>query len=416
MSVVSPVLALFDQPTVTQRVLRGQVDGLLEAFASVPDPRDARGVRFSLVVVLGLAQLAVACGAVGFDEIAEVAADLDPELTGAFGLVRSAPSSGTFRRVLNATDPVALDEALCRWADRPVAGESGPVRQAGSVGPVVRRVVSADGKTMRAARRRLEGRVAQDQVVEVLDQATGVVLACQEVQSGDEIGAVEQALTRLVDRWGSLAGVVLVADAKHTQHRLVDQVGGAGGWWVLPVKENQPGIHARVTALPWSDLTAAAVERGTGHGRKETRTIRVIQAPEHVDLGLAGAAQVIKIGRHTLRKKNLTAQPAWTRESAYFLTNLPAQLADPAFLARIVRSHWRIENQLHWVRDTAYDEDRHTARTSNGPVNLACLRNIAISRHRLTGADNIRKRLRACTRHAHRALQALTTRGPEDQL
>jgi predicted transposase YbfD/YdcC len=409
-SVVSPVLALFDQPTVTQRVLRGQVDGLLEAFASVPDPRDARGVRFPLVVVLGLAQLAVACGAVGFDEIAEVAADLDPELTGAFGLVRSAPSSGTFRRVLNATDPVALDEALCRWAEPP-AGESG------LVGQVVGRVVSADGKTMRAARRRLEsGRLAQDQVVEVLDQATGVVLACQEVRSGDEIGAVEQAMARLADRWGSLAGVVLVADAKHTQHRLVEQVGGAGGWWVLPVKENQPGIYARVTALPWSDLTAAAVERGTGHGRQETRTIRVIQAPDRVDLGLADAAQVIKIGRHVLRKKNLSSVPAWTRESAYFLTSLPAQLADPAALARIVRSHWRIENQLHWVRDTAYDEDRHTARTGNGPVNLACLRNTAISRHRATGADNIRKRLRACARHAHRALEVLTTHQPEDQL
>lgn len=417
MSVVSAVLALFDQPTVTQKVLRGQVDELLEAFASVPDPRRARGVRFPLVVVLGLAQLAVACGAVGFDEIAEVAADLGPELTGAFGLVRSAPSSGTFRRVLNATDPVALDEALCRWAE--AAGEVselGPARRAGSAAPVVR-VVSADGKTMRAARRRGEsGRLTQDQVVEVLDQASGVVLACQEVDGGDEIGAVGQVMTRLADRWGSLAGVVLVADAKHTQHKIVEQVNDAGGWWVLPVKENQPGIRARVAALPWSGLEVADVERGTGHGRRETRTIRVIQAPGHVDLGLAGAAKVIKIGRHVLRKKNLTSVPAWTREYAYFLTSLPARLAGPAMLARIVRSHWHIENQLHWVRDTAYDEDRHTARTGNGPVNLACLRNTAISRHRATGADNIRKRLRVCARHAHRALHALTTPQIQDQL
>ncbi|WP_423462942.1 ISAs1 family transposase [Promicromonospora sp. MS192] len=169
-------------------------------------------------------------------------------------------------------------------------------------------------------------------------------------------------------------------------------------------------------ACPGQTLKAAAVERGRSHGRQETRTIRVIQAPEHVDLGLAGAAQVIKIGRHVLRKKNLTAEPAWTRETAYFLTSLPAHLADPAVLARIVRSHWRIENQLHWVRDTAYDEDRHTARTGNGPVNLACLRNTAISRHRFTGADNIRKRLRACARHAHRALHTLTTQQTQDQL
>ncbi len=343
-------------------MLRGQVDGLLEAFASVPDPRQARGVRFPLVVVLGLAQLAVACGAVGFDEIAEVAGDLDPELTGAFGLVRSAPSAGTFRRVLNATCPVVLDEALCRWAEPPVP----EVREPGVVGagPAARveRVVSADGKTMRAARRRLEpGRFTQDQVVEVLDQASGVVLACQEVEGGDEIGAVGQVMTRLVDRWGSLAGVVLVADAKHTQHKLVDQINDAGGWWVLPVKENQPGIHTRVTALPWSDLQAADVERSKGHGRQETRTIRVIQAPEHVDLGLAGVAQVIKIGRHILRKKNLTAEHVWTREYAYFLargsrrsSRLPARRSVPTSGCRVrtLRRAPRIR-RLRWSRSTA---------------------------------------------------------------
>ena len=118
----------------------------------MPDPRKSQGVRFALPVVLGLAQLAVACGAIGFDEIAEVAADLDADLTGAFGLVRSAPSSGTFRRVLNATCPVALDEALCRWADRPAHHAPGPTEPTPELEPtpVLRRAVSADGKTMRA--------------------------------------------------------------------------------------------------------------------------------------------------------------------------------------------------------------------------------------------------------------------------
>jgi hypothetical protein len=88
---------------------------------------------------------------------------------------------------------------------------------------VVQRVVSADGKTMRAARRRpWSGRLIQDQVAEVLDHASGVVLACQEVDGGNEIGAVGQVMTWLVESWGSLAGVVLVAEAKHTEHKLVE--------------------------------------------------------------------------------------------------------------------------------------------------------------------------------------------------
>lgn len=415
MSTVSPTLALLDHPAAAHKVLRGQVDDLLQTFACVSDPRKPQGVRFALPIVLSLALLAVACGAVGFDEIAEVAADLDPDLRAGFGLVRSAPSAATFRRVLNGTDPHALGEALCRWADPSTTVDPDPPPM--PVPVVIRGVLSADGKTMRAARRPgLDGRAVQEQVVEVLDQATTVVLACEQVTGQDEIAALGRVVSRLVDRWGSLAGTVLVADSKHTQNDLVRAVNDADGWWVLPVKKNQPGIHTRVTGLPWSQVVAADVDRGRGHGRRETRTVRVLQRPAHLDLGLAGATQVIKIGRYVLRKKTVTAEPAWTRQVAYVLTNLPAHLAGPAVLGEMVRSHWHIENQLHWVRDTAYDEDRHTARTGNGPVVLACLRNTAISRHRLTGADNIRKRLRACARDARRALDALTISKPQDQL
>lgn len=416
MSPVSPTLALLDHPAATPQVLRGQVDGLLEAFTCVPDPRRPRGVRFTLPVVLGLALLAVTCGAVGFDEIAEVAADLDPELTAAFGLVRSAPSAATFRRVLNSTDPLALDEALCRWA-APTTADPDTAPAPATTPAAIRRVVSADGKTMRAARRPgPDGRIVQDQVVQVLDQATGVVLACEQVTGQDETAAVRRVVSRLADRWGSLAGTVLVADSQHTQHDLVRLVNDAGGWWVLPVKGNQPGVQAQVKGLPWAQVAPADIDRGRGHGRRETRTVRILQFPGHLDPGLVGATQAVKIGRHVLRKKTVTAPPAWTREVAYLLTNLPAHLAGPAVLGDMVRSHWRIENRLHWVRDTAYGEDRHTARTGNGPVVLACLRNTAISRHRLTGADNIRKRLRACARNAHRALNALTVGKPQDQL
>lgn len=417
MSTVSPTLVLFDHPAAAHKVLRGQVDDLLEAFASVSDPRQPQGVRFALPLVLSLALLAVTCGAVGFAEIAEVAADLDPDLKAGFGLVRSAPSAATFRRVLNGVDPHTLDEALCRWADSTTTTEPDLSPTSVPAPVVITRVVSADGKTMRAARRPgLEGQLVQEQVVQVMDQASGVVLACEQVSGQDEIAALRRVVSRLADRWGSLAGVVLVADSKHTQHETVGALNDADGWWVLPVKKNQPGIHTRVKGLPWSQVVAADVDRGRGHGRRETRTVRVLQRPGHIDLGLAGATQAIKIGRYVLRKKTVTAEAAWTREVAYVLTNLPAHLAGPAVLGQIVRSHWRIENQLHWVRDIAYDEDRHTARTGNGPVVLACLRNTAISRHRLTGADNIRKRLRACARDARRALDALTISKPQDQL
>lgn len=410
-SAVFPVLAVLDQPTVTQKLLRGQVDGLLEAFDQVSDPRKARGKRHRLMIVLGLAQLATACGAVGFDEIAEVAADLDPDLIDAFGLVRCPPSSATFRRVLCAVDTIMLDEALCRWVEQAPAGDAVP--EPG----VVKRVLSADGKTMRGARRRHgDGKLVQDQVVAVLDHDTGGVLAGQQVTGGDEIAAVRALISRLIERWGDLHGVVLVTDAKHTQHKLVEKLNAAGGWWVLPIKANQPTILETIKGLPF-EFKPHDIDHGTGHGRRETRTVRVLQVPEFLDLGLAGARQIIKIGRHVKRAKHPGAEPTWTRELAYLLTSMPFHAGNPARLAQIVRGHWQIESRLHWARDTAYHEDRHTARTGHGPTNLTCLRNTAISRHRATGADNIAHRLRACARDPHRALRALThTTQPVDQL
>ncbi|WP_306365757.1 transposase family protein [Nocardiopsis sp. CC223A] len=164
---VSPTLALPDHPAAARKVLRGQVDDLLQAFAPVADPRQPRGVRFPLPVVLGLALPAVTCGAIGF---AEIAADLDPDLKAGFGPARSAPSAATFRRVLNGIDPLALDEALCRWAEPTTTA---PAPTPAPAPAQITRVVSADGKTMRAARRPApEGGAVQDQVVEVLDHAT----------------------------------------------------------------------------------------------------------------------------------------------------------------------------------------------------------------------------------------------------
>src|SRR5512142_2507530 len=80
--------------------------------------------------------------------------------------------------------------------------------------------------------------------------------------------------------------------------------------------------------------------------------------------------------------------------TVYAITSLPCWQADPALLASRIRGHWRVENQLHWVRDVTFDEDRSQIRTAAGPQVMAALRNLALTALRLTSIPNIAAGLR----------------------
>lgn len=409
MSAFFRTVARLGEPDVADRLVRQEVSSLLEALAIVPDWRDPRGVRFDLPVILGLAVFATCCGAETFAEIAEITADLDEVILAGFGLRRRPPSAATFRRNLNAVDPVALDDALCVWAaDLPARQEDSPQPRPEVPGPVGRRVVALDGKTLRGARSFDEtGTMAQQAVLEAVCQDTGAVLGQVEIACGDENAAGLGMLDLLAARLGGLEGVTLSTDAKHTTVAFTKKVTELGGWWVLTVKRNATATHAALSPLPWDQVPNVHVARDKGHGRIETRTIRMLEVPDHVHLPLTGAKQAGLVRRHVYRKKTITSPHTWTRETVHIATSLPAELADPSALARMIRGHWRCEAH-HWRRDVLYGEDRHTARTGHGPVNMACLRNTAITRHARNGPINLAKTLRACNRHPQRALHAIT--------
>lgn len=407
MSSFFPIVASLGEPSAAELLVRRDVACLLGALEAVPDPRDPRGVRYSLPLVLGLAVFAACCGASTFEEIGEIAADLGPVILAGFGCTRRAPSAATFRRLINATDPDVLDEALCVWASGLTIGQD-PPDPVGQGLAVVRAVVSLDGKTLKCARSfDADGVMTQVAVLEAYDQATRAVIGQVEIVGGDENAAGIAIVRRLAARPGGLTGVVVVADAKHTTRELTALVTELGGYWVLTVKGNAPTAHTVLSGLPWPDVPIGAVSRDKGHGRRETRTIRVLQVPDHVDVTLAGAVQAGLVRRTVWRKKTVTTPHAWTHETVLIATSLPARLAGPARLAAILRGQWLIE-ALHWQRDVVFNEDRHTARTGHGPRNLACLRNTAITRTGRTGTRCLARTLRAANRHPERALATIT--------
>ena len=132
------------------------------------------------------------------------------------------------------------------------------------------------------------------------------------------------------------------------------------------MKKNQPLLYARVKALPWRQVPAGSLTRGTGHGRIETRTLKTA----HVNgLDFPWARQAIKITR---RRQDAATGKA-SRETVYAVTSLTSACATTQDLARLVREHWIIEAHHH-VRDVTFTEDSAASRTGSGPANLATIR------------------------------------------
>jgi predicted transposase YbfD/YdcC len=402
----SPIVAALIQPdTVLDEVVADvgverAALSLFDALAEIPDPRSRRGVRHGVLAVLLVSACAVLAGARSFVAIAEYAHDTGQVVLDLLGIGALAPHESTIRRLLQQLDPGAVEAALSAWACAQLATrDTARGKEAGVPDRERRRVWALDGKTVRGARDS-EGR--QVHLVSVLDQASGVALAqVQTDAKSGELAAVPDLLAGL-----DLHEVLITTDALHTQRSHARYLHERGGHYVMTVKANQPGLLARLRALPWSQIGVAARERARGHGRVETRTISVVNLHPCPDRGgefFPHAAQAIKLVR---RRRPLRPGGRWRTVTVYAITSLTAFQADPVLLARWIRGHWGIENRLHWVRDVSFDEDRSQARTGHGPQIMAALRNLAITALRLSGITNIAAGLR---HHARDTLRPLAT-------
>jgi predicted transposase YbfD/YdcC len=374
--------SLSTRPARTQPLSPARVASLLEVVASVPDPRRARGIRHQLPVILAVGIAAVIAGARSFTAIGDWVADQDLDMLAMLGLAGDRrPSESAIRRTFARLDAETLDQILgaWMWTRTRLVGQ--------------RRVIALDGKTVRGAR--TPDRAAPH-LVAALDHHTGTVLGQVAVAAkSNEIPAVRTLLSGF-----DLVETVVTVDAMHTQTDTAEAITTAGGDYVFCVKNNQPGLYAACKNLPWHDVPATRAT-STGHGRRVTRTIKVVQAPAWVSF--AGAAQVAQLRRTTTRAGNKTV------EVVYLITSADARSAPPATLAAWVQGHWGIENSLHWVRDVTYDEDRSQIRTGAAPQVMATVRNTAISLLRLAGWANIAQALRHHARHPDLALKLLTT-------
>jgi predicted transposase YbfD/YdcC len=364
---------------------------LLQALTAVADPRRARGRRHSLQSILLLAIGAVLAGARSYAAIAQWARCAEQ----AVAVCGPVPHATTFGRVLSAVDPVALQRALTGWvlARREGRRRPGDLRHLGQA----RTVLAVDGKTLRGARTSSR---EQTKLLAVFDHADQLVISQIEVVGGDELAAFVPVLDTVAD----LRGVVVTADALHCQRIHANYLRARGGHYLFTVKGNQPTLRRALARLPWAQAPGL-IERQVGHGRTESRSIKVIDLEGAPEAGLfPHGARAIKV----VRRRRCAGQAKPSVETVYAITSLGHRDADPRLLAGWIRTHWTIENCLHWVRDVTAGEDHSSIRTGAGPQVMAALRNTAINIIRLRGGTNIAAAQRSFSYRPVDVLAALT--------
>lgn len=329
------------------------MDRFEEAFGSLPDPR-APNARHELSEILVIALAAVLCGAESCSDMADFGTSKEPLLRQFLQLEHGIPSHDTFSRVFRLLDPIAFEAAF-----RQFMGEFAKNLQG---------VVAIDGKALRGAFERGQ-RSTPMHLVNVWAAEARLAIAQRVAPKRNEVAAALEVLQLL-----SLDGCTVTADALHCHADMASGILARDGEYVLALKENQSALFADAQSLLEPMAAHAAMERAAraSHGREEQRSAVVVPAPALADKhAFPGIEAVGRVELH--RRLDGRDEPPMVR---YFVLS---HLFSASELVAITRSHWGIENQLHWVLDVVFDEDHARSRKDNAPANLALLRKLALN-------------------------------------
>lgn len=348
---------------------------VLSDLVELPDPRAKRGVRHSFAHLLVIMVCSVVAGAKTLVEMAEWAADTARSELQVHGI--GAPHATTLARVFERLDAATLELLVSDWAQKinsPVA-------------------IAVDGKEMRGAK---NGKGSRVHLLSALDQDSHAVLA--QVSVSEKTNEIT-AFPVLLDHFMDLKGVVVTADALHTQTGHAHYLAQRGAHYVFTVKGNQPTLLEQLEQNPWKEVPDEDRVRTFANGRVIFRTTKCAKLSPGIRF--PHAEQAIQI----IRKSRKQGQKTWHIETVYAVTSLPTQLASPARIGALIRGHWSIENSLHWRRDVVWQEDKSQIRTANSPQVMAILRNIAITLLKRAGYKNIAKATRTLRNHPAHALK-----------
>lgn len=335
-------------------------------FTAVPDPR-ASNARHPLDELLLVALAATLGGAQTCVDIATFAHAKLPLLRRFVRLAHGAPSHDTFSRVFQSLDPVPFEAAFRRFMAAFAEALAHDV-----CAPDGARILSIDGKSLRGAAETAR-RTTPLHLVTAWAVEQRLVLAQRHARNRSEVTAAREIIALL-----DLNDTIVTADALHGSRATAAAILERGGDYALIVKGNRGPLHrAAQDLLGEAGPEDAACTSQTAHGRHEERRAWVRAVPGWAErygfAGLRAVARIDSLRRSTGHSPHTDSQ---TRQTRYVALS---QTLDPAEALRVVRAHWSIENDQHWLLDVAFREDDILTRNTNAAQNLALLRRLALN-------------------------------------
>jgi len=338
-----------------------QKSSIHDAFENLTDPRGEINLKHPLINIIAITLCGVISGAETWADMERYGKSKQAFLGTFLDLSEGIPSHDTFGRVFRWIDPDELASSFYDWTQLLYKLTEGEV-------------IAIDGKCLRGSKAAEHGKGAI-YMVSAWATTNHLVLAEERVSDkSNEITAIPRLL-HLLD----LKDSTVTIDALGCQTAIAEQIIEQGGDYVLSVKENQPVLYEDVTAtFDHPDLPQYADycrQYDDSHGRQVVRDCWVTSQSDvlaHIKQyqDWQGLQSLVKIVSRRGQGDDLAV------ETRYFITSLPA---NAAHLLKVVRSHWRIENSLHWVLDVAFDEDRSRIRRDHAPENMALMRHAALN-------------------------------------
>ena len=354
--------------------------GLKECFAGLRDPRVVGRTTHGLTDILFLTLCAVLCGMDDWESIEEWGKERLDWLRQFIPVENGIASHDTISRVFAALDSTTFQACFIRWMATLCPSVAG-------------QIVAIDGKAARGSHQRQCGKQAIHMVSAFVCDHGLTLGQVKTDEKSNEITAIPELIEAL-----DLRGSIVTLDAMGCQKEIARAIVGKDADYVFGLKGNQGTLHSRVREffnvtewLNYQDFASwghSAEEQG--HGRAETRRCVALACDdwENID-AWAGMKSVVMI--ESLRQSG----PEFSSEKRYYISSLAP---DSEKLAQAIRSHWQIENRLHWCLDVSFGEDASRIRIDHAPANLNIVRKIAMNLLRLNPLKRSlpKKRLKAC--------------------
>jgi predicted transposase YbfD/YdcC len=338
---------------------------IADHFANIEDPRVERTREHALIDIMVIAICAVICGANHWTEVELFGQAKKKWFQTFLKLANGIPSHDTFGRVFASLDPKQFQASFLNW-----------IQSVSQLLPA--EVVAIDGKVIRRSHDRGIGKEAIH-MVSAWATANRIVLGQRKVaEKSNEITAIPELLQAL-----ALSGCIVTIDAMGCQTEIVQTIIEQGADYVLALKGNQGNLSQDVQeAFAYGHKTNFEQvihdyhkTVGKGHGRLEIRecwTMPVAEWCEHIRHVEAWANWQTMV----MVKSQRQSEGETTEETRFFISSLGSNAQE---LLAAVRTHWEIENGLHWVLDVAFREDESRIRKGFGQENFALLRHIALN-------------------------------------